>query len=173
MRGALIVLGLLAIGLAFVCYLRGGTALLLDGLRAGLRGVGPLLPMLVLMFALAGFAEVLLPRQLVATWLSDSSGIRGLGLAVLLGIVTPGGGPIGLPIAASLLRAGAGAGVIVTYLSSMALLSFVRVPLELGIYGLRLTLLRIVCCLPLPFIAGFVAQHLNRLASLLLERLPQ
>ena len=150
MRGALVVLGLLAIGLAFVCYLRGGTALLLDGLRAGLRGVGPLLPMLVLMFALAGFAEVLLPRQLVATWLSESSGIKGLSIAVLLGIVTR----VGTDWAAHRRLAAAGRGgrgVIVTYLSSMALLSFVRVPLELGIYGLRLTLLRIVCCLPLPF----------------------
>lgn len=165
MRAAVVVLLLLTLGLGLVCYARGGLPLLLDGLRAGLRGMGPLLPLLVVMFALAGFAEVLLPKAVVGTWLSESSGLRGMALATVLGILTPGGGPIGLPIAAALLRAGAGLGVVVTYLSSMALLSFVRIPLELGIYGLRLTLIRILSCLPLPILAGLVAQLLSQLGA--------
>lgn len=169
MRAAVVVLVLLTLALAVVCYVRGGTALLLDGLRTGLRGMGPLLPMLLVISPLVGFTEVLLPRATIATWLSDSSGWRGLGLAFLLGLVTPGGGPIGLPIAAALLRAGAGVGVVVTFLSSLALLSFVRIPLELGIYGLRLTVIRILSCLPLPFLAGLVAQQIIQFTS----RLPR
>lgn len=165
MKAAIVVLILVSLGLAGVCYLRGGTALVVEGLRTGLRGMGPLLPMLLVMFALAGFTEVLLPRPMVAAWLSETSGWRGMALACLLGIVTPGGGPIGLPIAAALLRAGAGVGVVIAYLSSMALLSFVRVPLEIGIYGLRLTLIRIVCCLPLPFLAGAIAQQIHQLLT--------
>jgi hypothetical protein len=56
------------------------------------------------------------------------------------------------------MRAGAGVGVLVTYVTSMSLLSFVRVPLELGTYGIRLTLLRVVSSVALPLIAGATAQ---------------
>jgi hypothetical protein len=40
----------------------------------------------------------------------------------------------------------------------MSLLSFVRVPLELGTYGERVTFFRVVSCVLLPPIAGVVAR---------------
>ena len=166
MKIAAIIFVLLAVGLGIACYARGGMALVSDGLRAGVRGIGPLLPMLVVIVLLVGFIEVLLPRETVAKWLSDESGLRGLGVAWAAGVLTPGGGPIGLPIVAMLLRAGAGAGVLVTYLTSIALLSFVRIPLELGIYGLRLTLVRIASTAILPFLAGGLALLVTRAFSI-------
>ena len=80
------------------------------------------------------------------------------------GVLTPAGGLLGMPLAASLLKAGAGVGVLVTYLTSMALLPALRVPMEIGIYGGRLALLRITASLALPLLAGFTAQLLVRLA---------
>ena len=56
------------------------------------------------------------------------------------------------------MRSGAGVGVLVTYVTSMSLLSFVRVPLELGTYGTRLTVLRVMSSLVLPLLAGVTAQ---------------
>lgn len=162
MRGAVVVmLGLSAL-LGGLCYSRGGAGLVMEGLRGGARGAVQLLPILVIVFLLTGFVEVLLPRDTVAGWLSDASGWRGLGVAWIAGALTPGGGPIGLPLAAALMRAGAGLGVLVTYLTSMSLLSFVRVPMEIGIYGTRLTLFRIAGSALLPFAAGLIAQALGR-----------
>ena len=63
-----------------------------------------------------------------------------------------------MPLAASLMRAGVGAGVLVTYLTSLATLSIIRVPLEIGFYGWRLMVLRVVASLFLPLIAGVLAQ---------------
>jgi uncharacterized membrane protein YraQ (UPF0718 family) len=160
-RAAAVLLLALVGLLAAATYARGGTSLVLDGLRAGGRSMAGLLPLLLVVFLLAGFAEVLLPKELVATWLSDSSGPRGLVVALIAGALTPGGGPVGLPLAATLLRAGAGVGVLVTYLTSMSLLSFVRVPLEVGVYGARLTLLRLASSVLLPLLAGGLAQLLN------------
>lgn len=162
MKGSAVVMLVLVLGLGALAYTRGGTALVLDGVRASRRGLGQLLAVLAVMVLLAGFVEVLLPKDVVARWLSDAAGARGLALAWVAGVLTPGGGPIGLPIAAALMRQGAGWGVLVTYVTSMSLLSFVRVPLELGIYGSRLTVMRMVSSLILPFLAGLTAQFLAR-----------
>jgi uncharacterized membrane protein YraQ (UPF0718 family) len=158
---AALVMAVLVLTLGGVCLWRGGTALLGEGLRAGGRGALQLVPLLAVVFLLAGFVEVLLPRAAVAAWLSDAAGIRGLFIAWVAGALTPGGGPVGLPLAAALMRSGAGVGVLVTYVTSMSLLSFVRVPLELGTYGPRLTVLRVASSVVLPLVAGATAQLLT------------
>ncbi len=161
MKIAALVMAVLVLTLGGVCLWRGGTALLGEGLRAGGRGALQLVPLLAVVFLLAGFVEVLLPRAAVAAWLSDAAGIRGLFIAWVAGALTPGGGPVGLPLAAALMRSGAGVGVLVTYVTSMSLLSFVRVPLELGTYGPRLTVLRVASSVVLPLVAGATAQLLT------------
>lgn len=158
MKIAALIMALVVVVLGGLCLWKGGVALLGEGLRAGSRGALQLLPLLAVVFLLAGFAEVLLPRATVAAWLSDAAGARGLFVAWIAGALTPGGGPVGLPLAAALMRSGAGVGVLVTYVTSMSLLSFVRVPLELGTYGPRLTMLRVVSSVVLPLIAGVTAQ---------------
>ena len=164
MRVAAVVMALLVIALGAVCLWKGGVALLGEGLRAGGKGALQLVPLLAVVFLLAGFAEVLLPRATVAAWLSDAAGMRGLLIAWVAGALTPGGGPVGLPLAAALMRSGAGVGVLVTYVTSMSLLSFVRVPLELGTYGVRLTVLRVMSSVVLPLLAGVTAQFFSTVA---------
>jgi uncharacterized membrane protein YraQ (UPF0718 family) len=158
-NAAIAVLGglvLLAAGLA----LREGV--LVAGLRAGGVDLVKLLPLLVLCFALAGLVQVLLPAATVSAWLSDDAGWRGIAVAWVAGAATPGGGPIGLSLAAGLQKSGAGIGVVVTYLTSLSLLSFVRVPLEVAICGGRVAALRYAVCAILPPIAGVLAQAVTR-----------
>lgn len=151
----LVVLGALAI-----VALRAGPGVFTLGVRSGLSQLLKLLPVLLIAMLLAGFVEVLLPKQTVETWLSDASGWRGIGIAWLAGILTPGGGIVGLPLVASLVKAGVGAGVLVTYLTSMALLSFLRVPMETAIIGEKMVLIRLGANFLLPPLAGFMTQAL-------------
>lgn len=74
-------------------------------------------------------------------------------------VLTPGGSIIGLPIAAVLYKTGVGLGALMTYLTSLATLSRLRIPLEIGFYGWRLTGVRIAVSLILPLIAGGLTQH--------------
>jgi uncharacterized membrane protein YraQ (UPF0718 family) len=161
-KAAVAVILLLAVALVALTAVKGGPALVQDGLRASGRGALQLVPLLAVVILLSGFVEVLLPRATVAAWLSDAAGLRGLVVAWIAGVLTPGGGPVGLPLAAALQRSGAGAGVLVTYVTSMSLLSFIRVPLELGILGGRLTALRFVSNLLLPLLAGGLVLLLGR-----------
>jgi hypothetical protein len=63
-----------------------------------------------------------------------------------------------LPLIAVLYNAGAGISVLITYSTSFATLSLLKVPLEVGFYGWRLTGLRLSVSLVLPIIAGLSAQ---------------
>ena len=63
-----------------------------------------------------------------------------------------------LPIVAGLQRAGVSMPVLVTYLVSLATLSVIRIPLEVGLIGGRLAAIRFVTCLLLPPVAGVLTR---------------
>lgn len=137
-----------------------GTDVFGEALRSSTRQLLRFLPLLVVAVMVAGFAETLLPRGVVEAWLSDASGWRGILLAWAAGVLTPGGSIIGLPLIAALWKAGAGLSVLMTYATSFALLSLLRLPIEIGFYGWRLTAIRVGVSLVLPLVAGFLTQLL-------------
>lgn len=139
-----------------------GTSVFKEGLQTSTRQLLGFLPVIVIAILLAGFAEALLPKNLIENWLTDAAGYRGIAIAWLAGILTPGGSIVGLPLIASLYGAGAGRAVLVTYATSLATLSFLRIPLEVGFYGWKLTLLRITASLVLPFVAGAITLVIGR-----------
>jgi len=63
-----------------------------------------------------------------------------------------------MPLIVALFQAGVGVGILVTYMTSLALMSLVRLPLELTFYCWRLTALRVTVSIFLPPVAGFLAQ---------------
>jgi uncharacterized membrane protein YraQ (UPF0718 family) len=148
-----IVLGL--VGLA------GWSGKLDAGLRATGRSAVEIGPILVLAVVVMGFTEVLLPQGWVERWLSDAAGPRGMAVAWLAGVLTPGGSVIGFPLAAGLLKTGASPAVVVTYVTAMGLLNILRLPLEAATYGPRVTALRVAACAVVPFVAGGIARLLT------------
>lgn len=157
MKVAALMMAALGIGL-FVALWRKGEGALEQALSsAGTNGV-KLVPIILLAVFMMGALEVLLPKDLVHRWLSDAAGFRGIAIAWLAGILTPGGSLLGMPIVAGLYKAGVSASVLVTYLVSMATLSVIRLPIEIGLIGPRLTMLRVASCLILPPIAGLMVR---------------
>jgi uncharacterized membrane protein YraQ (UPF0718 family) len=68
-----------------------------------------------------------------------------------------------MPIAALMLRAGAGTGAVVAFLAAWALLALHRfVAWEVPILGWRLATLRYGLCLVVPVLAGLAARALAR-----------
>jgi len=67
---------------------------------------------------------------------------------------------VSLPIAAGLLRSGAGAGTMVAFLTAWSLWAVSRLPMEVAILGWRLTLIRLCSTFILPIVAGLTAQFL-------------
>ena len=96
---------------------------MIDGLGTGLSILWTILPLLVAAFLTAGLIQALVKEQTVKHWLGSRSGWRGLLLACLAGALIPGGPYVYYPIAAALLKTGAGLGVLVAFISAKNLWS--------------------------------------------------
>ncbi len=128
------------------------------GLKAAYRMTIEILPLLILAFIVAGMVQVLLPRELLSRWIGEESGMRGIFIGTLAGGLTPGGPYVSLPLVAGLLRAGAGVGTMVAFLTAWSLWAVARMPMEIGILGWKFTVVRFLCVFFFPPIAGFLAQ---------------
>ena len=167
-RGAVIdgtLLALLALlaGLAALAWAQGGRELARQGLGEGAALLWRFGPLIVVSFLAAGFAGLLVPVEWVRAQLGPDSGLRGIALAVGAGIITPSGPFVSLPIAAVMLRTGAGAAAVVAFITAWMLLAVHRlVAWEVPLLGWRFALLRYASCLALPFLAGLIARSLAR-----------
>jgi uncharacterized membrane protein YraQ (UPF0718 family) len=151
-------LGFVALALAITAYQQQGVLLVFDGLDAGLSILWTTLPLLVAAFLTAGLIQALVKEQTVKYWLGSRSGWRGLLLACLAGALIPGGPYVYYPIAAVLLKTGAGLGVLVAFISAKNLWSISRIPLEIALLGPQITFTRYWITLVVPPLLGFLAE---------------
>ena len=155
---------LLAAAMMTVTAVRGREPFM-TGLEASGRSLLQFTPLLIAIFLTIGYAEVLIPRELIASWLGSGSGARGILVGTAIGAITPGGPFVSFPLAATLYESGAGIGPMVAFITSWGLLSLSRFPMEWAIVGPRLTLARMASSLILPPLAGFIANLLFRGAA--------
>jgi uncharacterized membrane protein YraQ (UPF0718 family) len=158
--------GMLAVALALaaLAWSRGGATLLRAGLGEGVDQLVRYGALIAVSFLAAGFAQVLIPREWIQSALGRDSGLRGIVLASAAGVATPAGPFVSLPIAATLLRGGAGPEAVIAYLTAWSLLALHRlVAWEVPILGARFALVRYAICVALPILAGLLARGLGRL----------
>ncbi len=151
-----VIMGVIAIVLLVIVYQRGGGEHIL-----GLKLAGNLLlqitPILIFAFIIAGMIQVLIPTEMISKWVGAESGFRGILIGTAIGGLMPGGPFVSLPIAAGLLRAGAGVGTMVALITAWSLLAVARLPIEIGLIGWKFTLIRLACVFFFPPIAGLIA----------------
>jgi uncharacterized membrane protein YraQ (UPF0718 family) len=154
-----IVMAVLAIILLYIGYSK-GQGQHITGLNIAFKLTLQILPLLIFAFIMAGMIQTLLPHELISKWIGEESGMRGILIGTLAGGITPGGPYVSLPVAAGFLRAGAGVGTMVAFLTAWSLWAIGRLPMEIGILGWKFTAVRLVCTFFFPPIAGFLAQLL-------------
>ncbi len=156
-----LIMGALALLLLAIAVKKGE-----DAHTKGLKSAGIMLleviPLLVFAFVIAGLVQELIPKESVARWVGGESGLRGILIGTLAGGLSPGGPYVSMPVAAGLLKAGAGAGTMVAYITGWSLWAFSRLPLEVGILGWKFTAVRMVCTAFFPPVAGLIAHLLFR-----------
>jgi len=147
-------MGVLAIILVFFAFQKG---VHVTGLKVSWNTLIQIIPLLILAFVVAGMVQVLVPQELISKWVGAESGFRGIIIGTVLGALAPGGPFVSMPIAAGLLRAGAGVGTMVAFLAGWSLLAVSRMPMEIGILGWKFTMIRLACTFFFPLIAGWIA----------------
>lgn len=133
---------------------------LLAGLKAGGRTLVNLAPLLVAVFVIMGLSEVLIPRETIATWLGADAGIKGIVLGTVVGAIIPPSVFAVFPMAATFYKAGASTGSVVSFIASWSLLCVFRLPLEIGMVGLRPTLVRVAATLLVPPLVGILTDFI-------------
>lgn len=149
--------------LVLIARARGGDELVAEGLRGGVDLLIRYAPVIVISFLAAGFAERLIPQEWVRARLDADSGLVGVLIGAGAGLITPAGPFVSMPIAAVMIRSGAGAGPVVAFLAAWSLLSIHRlVAWEVPILGWRFAALRYGACVVLPVAAGLLARVFTR-----------
>ena len=92
---------------------------------------------------LIGFFAVWAPNEMIVKLLGKTSGIAGIGLALLLGALPTGPLYIAFPMAAALLKKGARVSNIVIFLSAWACIKIPQEMVELQFLGVKFMALRL------------------------------
>ncbi|SDG27756.1 permease [Pelagibacterium luteolum] len=158
------------LGLAVVT---GALAVWLNGLEAiqiaieiVLSDLILIVPMIALGVVVGTLFTVIVPRKIVSRYLGRQAGARGIWLATIIGTLMPAGPFASFPLVLALGRSGASIGPLIAFLTAWATVGLNRLIIwELPFMGAEFSLLRFLTSLPLPIIAGFVAERLSRNVS--------
>jgi len=123
-----------------------------------------ILPRVLVGLLSAGFLAALLPEALVARWFGDAAGFSAVVLASVFGALTPGGPFVAFAIGASALKAGAGSGALVAYVTAWSIAALTRtLTYEVSMMGGRFTRIRLLVSAPVPLVLGGLVQLIERL----------
>ena len=138
-----------------------GRDLPLRGFQAGFRLLEDVWLPLLLGFCLAGLFEVMVSRDMLVKWMGEESGLQGILLGWLVGLLIPGGPYVVFPVAAALFKEGMGVGPLLTFITAKSLLSPIRMfTWEVPFLGWAFVTARTVPSLLLPPIVGVVGQRI-------------
>jgi uncharacterized membrane protein YraQ (UPF0718 family) len=157
MLATIIVMGILAMVLSIYAYNRDS---LHEGLNNALKLGASVLPALIFAFIIVGMVNSLGLVNNVKSILGDDSGIKGIGVATLGGMLTPGSMFVAYPIAGTLLKSGAGIGSVVAYVVAWSTWQWLRIPFEFSFLGWKFVFVKWCCILVLPTIGGLTAKLL-------------
>ncbi len=155
---SLLIMGVLVIGAGVACWFVEGEAAFIDSFSSDLAMMLRIAPKLAAALLVSSFLQLLVPRKLVAKWIGEGSGAQGVAIATAIGALTPGGPMTSFPMVTALHESGTGRAPLIAYLTSWSNLGFQRILIwELPLLGLPFLIVRYIACLPLPFLAAWIA----------------
>lgn len=101
-----------------------------------------ILPQLLTIFLIIGFALAIFPPETIRKLLGSDSGYLGVLAAAVIGSVTLMPGFVAFPLAAALLKSGAGYMQLAAFVSTLMMVGVITIPIEKKTFGLRATLTR-------------------------------
>jgi len=158
-----LILTLIATGAGIAVALTEGPARVWQIALEYLEFLAVLSPKILAGFFIAAAVPILVPREMLMRWVGQNSGIRGLTVASLAGALIPGGPMMIFPLAAGFRVAGASTAVLISFVTSWSLLGLNRTVIwEMSFLHIDFVLWRVLICLPMPILAGWLASKVLR-----------
>jgi len=107
-----------------------------------------------------GLFSVWVSKEMVVKYLGKTSGIKGISLALLAGMLPTGPLYVAFPIAATLLKSGASVSNIIIFLSAWACIKLPQELMELQFLGLKFMALRLVLTIFFVIAMGIFIERL-------------
>ena len=152
----------LAIVMLVVAFVRGKNVAV-EGIKLAGASIWNNLALMLAGFLIAGLMQVLLPKELIATWLGNKVGFKAVLVGCVAGGLIPGSPYVVFPIVAGLYKAGAGLGAMVGFVTAWSLWSVSRLPVEIALIEPKVALIRYAITFIVPPAAGLLALWLGKL----------
>jgi uncharacterized membrane protein YraQ (UPF0718 family) len=114
----------------------------LQALKKAWKAFENILPQFLAILLLIGLMLAILSPATISSIIGQESGWIGILLAALLGSITLIPGFVAFPLAAALLKSGAGLTQIAVFVSTLMMVGIVTMPVEMKYFGKRATLTR-------------------------------
>ena len=115
-----------------------------------------ILPQFLSILIIIGLALAILSPETITNLLGTRSGIWGILGATIIGSVTLIPGFVAFPLAAALLKNGAGYMQIAAFVSTLMMVGIVTLPLEIKTFGKHATIIRNIFAFVFSLITAFV-----------------
>ncbi|OQB14019.1 MAG: putative permease [Firmicutes bacterium ADurb.Bin193] len=115
-----------------------------------------ILPQLSSILIIIGIMLALLTPEQISKLLGSESGWFGVMLASLIGSITLIPGFVAFPLAAALLKSGAGYMQIAAFVSTLMMVGIVTLPIEIKHFGIKATIIRNSAAFAFSLIVAFV-----------------
>jgi uncharacterized membrane protein YraQ (UPF0718 family) len=163
---SILIVGGLVLALTFVAIAQGGISRAAEGYKQGIDLALGIAPQIALGFALAGLVTIVVPQELIGRWIGEGSGIQGVLIATVAGMLTPGGPFLQFPLVASLAKSGAAVGPLAAYLTAWSLLGLNRaIVWEIPLLGGTFAAARYVVTIAVPILVGLAMPYVYRSLS--------
>ncbi len=125
-------------------------------LKKAWKSFESILPQFLSILIIIGLALAILSTETITDLLGTHSGIWGILGAAIIGSITLIPGFVAFPLAAALLKNGAGYMQIAAFISTLMMVGIVTLPLEIKTFGKRATIIRNILAFAFSLIAAFV-----------------
>jgi uncharacterized membrane protein YraQ (UPF0718 family) len=115
-----------------------------------------ILPQLLTIFVIIGVALAILKPETIQTLIGTDSGLWGVVAAAAIGSITLMPGFVAFPLAAALLKSGAGYMQIAAFVSTLMMVGIITLPLEIKSFGRRAAIVRNFAALVFSLAAALV-----------------
>lgn len=115
-----------------------------------------IMPQFLSVIIIIGLALAILSPETISMLLGTRSGIVGVLAAAVIGSITLIPGFVAFPLAAALLKNGAGYMQIAAFVSTLMMVGIVTIPMEIKTFGKKVTILRNMSAFVFSLIAALV-----------------
>ncbi|MGB9813731.1 MAG: permease [Thermovenabulum sp.] len=115
-----------------------------------------ILPAFAGVLALIGLVLTILTPEIISKIIGANTGFLGMFITSIIGSITLIPGFVAFPLAASLIQRGAGIMQIAVFISTLMMVGFVTLPLEISYFGKRVAFLRNALSYIFSFIVALI-----------------